>query len=392
MIDRTNLSIRGRELFIVSIADKDPKFAQDYVNTLVGEYVEENLSAKRDETYGANRFLEEQIAIFKEKLEAAEDKIIQFRKDNGIYFSIDEAATLANIRESGNTDRRRSFCLRTHLNARKKQIQQQTQQILRRPSTWSLRVRRVVVCLKWNRDLRSLLLRYTENYPEVIRLKSEIDELKRDLASKGESAGDSPDRARLTSLNPLYQQLQTQIYDIDAELSSLAARKLNLDKTIAKREQELREVPEAQKELRILVQERDSIRNVYEELLGRMSQSEVSKQMEISNKTATFRIVDPAVLPKVPVSPNMLKMFLLALVGGLTCGVGVVYLLETMDGRIRDASVLENAGFEVLAVIPHILESSKVKKQRQKDLLLCVFGGLYFVCFAGVFGYVLFLS
>ncbi len=99
LIDRINLRIRGKELFTVSLVDQDPRFAQQFVNTLVGKYVQENISAKRDETYGANRFLQEQIATFKLKLEAAEDKIIDFRKKNGVYFSVDEGATLANIRQ-----------------------------------------------------------------------------------------------------------------------------------------------------------------------------------------------------------------------------------------------------------------------------------------------------
>ena len=67
LIDRTDLRVRGQELFMVSIKDKSPRFARDYVNTLVGKYVEENISAKREETYGANRFLSEQIAVFKAK-------------------------------------------------------------------------------------------------------------------------------------------------------------------------------------------------------------------------------------------------------------------------------------------------------------------------------------
>ncbi len=390
LIAKTNLSVRGQELFIVSITSADPEFAQDYVNTLVSEYVEENLSAKRDETYGANRFLSEQIEIFKDKLEAAEDKIIEFRKNNGIYFSIDEATTLANIRQL-ETQIEEITLSQDTFTARKRQIQQQLNET---PKTIDMVSEGAENSRLPEMEVRlaNLLLQYTENYPEVVRLKAEIESLKKTLETQGDDGAESAERTRLTSLNPLHQELQSQIFEIDAELSSLSARKLNLEKTIAKREQELREVPEAQKELRILVQERDSIRNVYNELLGRMSQSEVSKQMEIGNKAATFRIVDPAVLPKTPVSPNLLKMFLLAVVGGIACGVGVVYLLETMDGRVRDVSVLETGGFEVLAIIPHIVEPEKMKKQRFKDLLLYSCGGLYFVCFAGVFGYVLFLN
>ena len=388
LTDRINLRIRGNELFTLSLVDKDPVFAQKFVNTLVGSYVEENLSAKRKETYGANRFLSEQIEIFKGKLEAAEDKIIEFRKKNGIYFSVDEQATLANIRDLEGQIEAIKLNQDTLL-AKKHQIQSQLDSL---PKTIDM----VSESAEGDRlaemegRLNNLLLKYTDNYPEVVRLKSEIDALKKRL-TKPDHQENKPERTRLTSLNPLHQDLQGQVFKIDAELSSLKARKLNLQKTIAKREADLREVPAARKELGILVQERDSIRKVYDELLGRMSQSEVSKQMEISNKAATFRIVDAAVLPEVPVSPNMLKMFLLAIAGGLGCGVGIIYLLENMDSRIRDISLFEELGIDVLAVVPNIVDPVVAKKAWRKDLMVICLSGIYLLCFTGVFIYEIYL-
>jgi polysaccharide chain length determinant protein (PEP-CTERM system associated) len=389
LIERINLRIRGNELFIVSLVDRDPKFAQQFVNTLVGKYVEENISATRDETYGANRFLQEQIETFKEKLEDAEDKIIDFRKKNGVYFSVDENATLANIRQIEEQIEEIELSQET-LAARKRQIREQIRSI---PETIDM----VTESGKGGRltemeaRLATLLLRYTDNYPEVIRLRSEIESLKQQLSEPREVKTDS-DSTRLTSMNPLYQDLQGQLFEIDAELSSLAARKLNYQRTIAKREKELQDVPTARKELGILVQERDSIREIYNDLLGRMSQSEVSKQMEISNKTATFRIVDPAVLPKVPVSPNMLKMFLLAVAGGIGCAIGVVYLLENLDTRVRDVAVFDELSVDVLAIVPTIKDPKIIKQQWRKDMFLLTISGLYFCCFAAVFAYVIFFS
>lgn len=388
LIERINLRIRGQELFTLSLVDKDPAFAQKFVNTLVGTYVEENISAKRQETYGANRFLDEQIEIFKAQLGVAEDKIIDFRKKNGIYFSVDEGSTLANIREL-KTQIESIELNQDTLLARKGQIQSQLDSLPETIDMVSQGAEGSRLASMESR-LNNLLLKYTDNYPEVIRLKSEIDALKMRL-TEPDNDENKPERTRLTSLNPLHQDLQGRVFEIDAELSSLAARKLNLQKTIAKREGELREVPTARKELGLLVQERDSIRNVYDELLGRMSQSEVSKQMEISNKAATFRIVDAAVLPEVPVSPNMLKMLLLAIVGGLGSGIGVIYLLESMDSRVRDVSLFEGLGVDVLAVIPNIVDPALAKKAFRKDLMVVFMAGVYLLCFAGVFVYEIYL-
>ena len=390
LIDRVHINITRRmDRFTLSFVDEDPVFAQKFVNTLVGKYVEENINAKRDETYGANRFLKEQIETFKGKLEAAEDKIIEFRKKNGIYFSVDEGATLANIRTLEGQIEEIELNEDT-LRARKKQIQSQLNSL---PETIDMvsETAEGGRLAEMEARLNNLLLKYTDNYPEVIRLKSEIDALKKRLDAP-DNTENKPEKTRLTSLNPLHQELQSRLFDIDAELSSLTAKKLNLKRTIAKRENELREVPTARKELGILIQERDSIRNVYDELLGRMSQSEVSKQMEIGNKASTFRIVDAAVLPEVPVSPNMLRMFLLAIVGGIGCGVGVIYLLETMNTKVRDVEMFETLGVDVLAVIPSIIDPQVAKRTWRKDVLVFSVAGIYFICFAGVFVYEIFFQ
>lgn len=387
---RINLRVRGQELFILSIVDKDPAFAQGFVNALVSKYVEDNLTSKREETYGANRFLQEQITTFKLKLEAAEDKIIDFRKKNGVYFSVDEGATLANIRQIENQIEELELN-QEMMTARKKQIKEQLAGIPETIDMVSESSAEGGRLAEMETQLANLLLRYTDNYPEVIRLKSEIENLKKQLTQPKEQEKDNS-RTRLTSMNPLYQELQGQVFQIDAELSSLAARKLNFQRTIAKREKELQDVPTARKELGILVQERDSVRNIYNDLLGRMSQSEVSKQMEIANKTATFRIVDAAVLPKVPVSPNLLKMFLLAVAGGIGCAFGVIYLLDSLDNRVRDVSLFEELSLDVLAIIPTIKDPQLVKRQRRKDFLLATFCSLYSCCFAAVFAYEIFLN
>lgn len=380
---RTRINItRQMDRFAVSIEDRDPHFAQQFINTLVGLYVEESTAATRAETFGANRFLQEQIDSFKLKLEATEDRIIDFRQRQGIYFSIDEAATLANIRQMLTQVEEIELTQET-LRARQAQL---TDQMKRTSPTIDMvsETAENNRLMEMENRLSNLLLRYTENYPEVIRLKFEIEALKQRMLDP-EIAQRERGSTRMTSLNPLHQDLQSQLYQVEAELSSLTARKRNLQQNIANREQELKEVPEAQKELGILMQERDSYRKIYNELLARMGQSEVSTQMEVADKAATFRVVDPAVLPQFPVSPDMFRMLLLAVVGGFGCGLGLIFLLDNMDSRLRDVSVLEDLGVEILAVVPNISDPVVLKRRFIGDVALVGASGVYLVCFVGVF-------
>jgi len=183
--ERTSISIRGNELFTVSLEDKDPLFAQKYVNTLVKKYVEENLTSKRDETYGANRFLEEQIALFKRKLEAAEDAIIEFRKKNGIYFSLDEKSVLEDIKRFKQEIEKLDLTIET-TSSHRRALQKQLKTLS--PTTQTMEMFNLDDPFGGGGDseieakeaeLKKLLVRCTENHPEVIMLKAEIEELKR---------------------------------------------------------------------------------------------------------------------------------------------------------------------------------------------------------------------
>lgn len=378
---RTNITIKGSELFIVSLTDPDPSFATNFINKLVGKYVEENVSSTRDETYGANRFLDEQLVLFKQKLDQAENTIIDFRRSKGIYLSVDEGATLGQIREHQAQLETLSLEMST-LQARRNQLNQQLRGLEPTVSLFSEQQSNSRLTTLENR-LRQLLLSYTENYPEVVRVKAEITALRnRGEAGENEGAGTS-----MTGANPLYQDAKQKVMEVEAELSSLGAKKARLLELVAEKEKELQSIPEHAKELKVLVQERDSVRKVYEDLLARMGQSEVSKQMEIGDKTTTFRVVDPAIFPRKPVSPNMVKMILFALVAGLGAGIGLAVLLEMRTSAVKDSSQLQELGVEVLAVIPHVPNPLELRRWQRLDRLAYSAAGVWCLGFVAVLGY-----
>lgn len=386
--DRTIINVRRNDLFIVSLTDKDPNFVYKYVNALVSKYVEENVSDKRDEAYGANRFLDEQIELFKEKLQKAEDAIIDFRRKQGLYTTTNETALVSEIKNYMSEIEQIEFNLQT-LTAQKKDLQAQLKNL--NPSIESLFSSQGngsgpvgnPKLVELEKRLSDLRLRYTDNYPGIIQLKSEIENLRKNLNNKTDTQ-ENTSVSDMNMVNPLYLDVKQRILEAQSQITSLQSKKQNLQTLIAKREKELHEVPESRKELKVLIEERDSHQKIYQNLLSRMSQSEVSKQMEIGNKTATFRVVDPAVYPEVPVSPNMKKMFLLAIFAGVASVAGLVFLLETLDMKARNIDDFKDLGVEVLAVVPTIVDPDKVVRKRRIDLIFYLVTGAYAACIIGV--------
>lgn len=378
--ERTKITIRDGNLFIISITDENASFAQQYINKLVSKYVEENISAKRDETYGANRFIDEQLVLFKGKLDKAEDAIIGYRKEHGIFSTSDESGMLTDIKGYEREIENIELTLNT-MQARVKQLREQLNSVT--PMISLLNEKQTENHLtQLQQKVGQLLVTYTKDYPEVLKLRAEIEALE----NRGEN-GDSSHESTMTTVNPIFQELQQKIFDSQAEMSALAARRAKLSEFRVTREVDLQNVPETKKKLAVLIQERDSYKNIYEQLLLRLGQSEVSKQMELGDKTTTFRIVDPAVFPKRPESPDMVKMLLLAILAGFGAGVGVVLLLEKLDGSVQDINQVRELGLVVLVTIPRINDESLRRVQFRRDLLAYAAAGIFFSGILGVLGF-----
>ncbi len=113
-------------------------------------------------------------------------------------------------------------------------------------------------------------------------------------------------------------------------------------------------------------------------MLSRQGQSEVSKQMEVQDKSTVFRVVDPAVLPIKPVSPNRKKLILLGILAGIGGGIGLIILKDQMDDTVKNVDMAKQFGLPVLAVIPRIEDPQQLELQARKDVKIYAGAGLYF--------------
>ncbi|HKK02070.1 MAG TPA: XrtA system polysaccharide chain length determinant [Desulfuromonadales bacterium] len=380
---RTKIYLRDRDgLFTVSIVDSNPHFAQNYINKLVRTYVEQNLASKRDEAYGADRFLNEQLASFKRKLDKANQAIITFRKSKGVFQTGDEKSVLDNIQAYNKEIGDLNLTLTT-LRARKSRLEEQLRSIPKQATFSDAQGTDRIAVLK--QKLNQLLLNYTDQYPDVVKLKAQIAALEQQ-----KNAGGAPGKNTTVApsdVNPTYQGLHQKALDLQAEIASYRDRRHKLETLVAKQQEILRDAPEINKQLADLQQQRDSLSSIYEQLLNRLGQSEVSKQMEISNTSATFRIVDPASLPLVPISPNMMRMIAMSIFGGLLVGVGAVLVLEQVSPAVMEVGQLRGLGLEVLAVVPSIEDEEHNRRVRRMDRLVYSLASIYLL---GMFGLLIF--
>jgi polysaccharide chain length determinant protein (PEP-CTERM system associated) len=347
----TDVQVKDKNLFIISYKDSNPKIARDFVNTLVRLYIEENTSSKRGESYDATKFLSEQIETFKTKLEKAQDDVNAYKTEKGSVIAIDEGKLFEEI----NIAQQKLYDL--ELNRRRLEGARQ----VTRKSGDPLQTK-LISLQKRLEDLRS---EYTDSYPEVLMVKGEIETVREQM--KGRTDGG-------------YQPLDpNESAKIDAEIAAIKVSEDGMRRHISTNQALLRNIPSAKAGLDKLELEKNNQKNIYDQLFARHGQSEVSKQMEVQDKSTTFRVVDPAVLPVKPVSPNRLKIMLMGIIGGIAGSVGLLLLLEQMDNSVKDVDFVKGFNVPILAVIPHIHDSLERAAQRRKTIRLFTIAGIYFL-------------
>jgi len=352
----TVIKIKDKEgLFIISFQDSNPKLARDYVNTLVRRYIEENMSSKREESYGATKFLTEQMDTFKDKLMKAEEAVSSFKQREGSSAAMDTTMLLKEMNDSQQ---------RLDDNKIKQSQLETTLSTMSRAGSDSNKLTAL------HNRLEELQRQYTDSYPDIIKTKEEIAALEgqtRKGRKNGSSAGESPEYTRAAS-----------------ELRALRQAEANLRVVVSKNRSLLHSVPAAKTSLESLERELQTQKVLYEQFVARQGQSEVSKQMEVQDKSTNFRIVDPAIMPIQPISPDRVKLILMGILAGLGAGFGLVFLKDQMNPAIKSVDTLKAMGLNVLAIIPSIEDPQQQVIQAKKDRILYACGGVYFSMILGV--------
>jgi len=345
---RERISIRldeRRGVFFISFTDPDPRFARDLVNTITQVYIETNTASKRDESLDATRFLAEQIESFKKRIDAVEDEINAYKADHGIELSMDQGMIRLEI-----SDREKRI---ESLRLRQKELETQLRLISGGAGGGTLR--------ELENQLAVLLNVYTDSHPKVVRLKAQIEAVKASPGGGVAQDGSGVSRAL-----------------IRAEMETNAERIAKEEKEIEEKMVLLRKIPLIRTGLNELQRKKDNEGVIYNQLVSRYGQSEVSKQMEMENKSMSFRIVDAAVLLAKPISPKRLLIIFGSLVAGIGASVAAIFLPHLLGGSVKNMSELRTFNLRVLAILPLIPKPEEVRRRRKGDIIFLSVAGLYF--------------
>jgi succinoglycan biosynthesis transport protein ExoP len=219
-------------------------------------------------------------------------------------------------------------------------------------------------------DLRS---RFTDAYPEVARVRADIDALRRQMAQH--PALDRPAAAPDDPAAPgdPAARLAESLGVADAELRVLRDEERSLRHTIAGYEQRVENVPKRQQEFLEMSRDYETTKERYDTLLKRYEEAHLAASLEQGQNVEQFRILDAALPPRDPIAPNRLRLLALGLALAAGLAVGAVMVAEKLDTafhRIEDLRAF--VGVPTLGRVPLIPSRAQTRKNRRRAALAAV--------------------
>ncbi|HEX2256884.1 MAG TPA: polysaccharide biosynthesis tyrosine autokinase, partial [Afifellaceae bacterium] len=311
----------------IAYASPDPQAAQEIANAAAESFIHANLDRRYESSSYARDFLQQRLEELRLKLEESEEQLVRYAQNQQIVM-VDERESLVRSNLAG-VRSALAEAARDRLQAQ--QLWEQARstdglglsQIMDRRTIEALRERRAALTAEYEEKLNT----FKPAYPEMLRLKSQIDELDHQIAVEV----------------ALIKQ------SFKARYEAAAGQEASLNEQLESLKQQLLDFEERNIRYRIMKREVDTNRTLYEGLLQRYKEIGVAGGIGTNN----ISIVDRAQLPGAPFKPDLSKNLFLALGVGLFLGGFAAIGLEFFDDSLKLAEEVETAlGIPVLGVIP----------------------------------------
>lgn len=376
----------GREnLYTISYEDRDPAVAKKVVQALLTLFVESNLGNTRQDIASSQKFIDDQLKAYEDKLSAAENALKDFKQrhlgmmpgQDGDYFSqLSQARDqLSQAQLELREAQTRRDSLKAQLTGNEPTLLTDDTVSAGAPSEIDTRIQNL------QQKLDNLRLNYTEQYPDIIAIKRIIAQLEEQ--KKQDAKLKKPAAMAGLGQNPYYQQLSMSLAQAEADVASLGARAAEYQARYNQLKASADRIPVVEEEYTQLMRNYDVYKKNYDTLLARRESAILSGDVETKTNAVDFRVIDPPRVPLTPSSPNRPLLSSLVLLGAIAAGIALAFLVSQIRPTIDDRRTLrEFTGLPLLGSIT-LLESPEDKKRKRKSLMAYV---LSFLALLGAYG------
>jgi polysaccharide biosynthesis transport protein len=365
--------------FEVSYTASDPKTAQAVTTELTNLFIGENLKVRQKQSEGTTKFIEQQLEAARASLseqeakvrafESAHEGVLPTQQQSNLQILSGLQSQLQNEQDTLNQSKQQRVYLQALIDQNRA-----ARGALRGDGSPSGLAEVEQQLDRLRGELVDMSSRYTDQYPDVVKLKEQIarTERVRDqiLAAPKKSTGESSSPSHdLDGVGPnsTLAQLQGQLKANQLEVSNREHRIDELQQRINEYQGRLNSAPAAEQQLTEITRGYEQSKADYDELLKKKNSSEMATSMEQMQQGERFTVLDPPSLPTKPSFPDHLKLCAMGLGAGLFLGVLVAGGFEFADDRLHSEKELKSLlPMAILSEIPEVSQpSDEVKRKRR---------------------------
>ncbi len=183
------------------------------------------------------------------------------------------------------------------------------------------------------RELAELGNRYTENYPEIIRVRNQITELERSIAISG------PDEPATADSG--VPRVGDDPQQIESEYARLKAREGELRAAFQSLQDRVQNTPKVEQELQQLTNEYNLMREQYLALQERHQAAQLAESLEYQ-QNQQVQVLEYAVPPSFPAAPAVTQLLIMAFILAAGAALGLVFIAEQSDRTFHNLDDVRN--------------------------------------------------
>lgn len=396
--------------FPVSFRYEDRYKAQKVTKEIVSRLISENTRVQLGITQNTTEFLTEEVAKAKTRLDQIEQSLTGFRMKNAGRLPDERAMNFSALQSvenritTLNTGIQRinqeKLMLESQIRLQREHYNQTMASALamaNAPTGEAAKTRvaneRLVTLEREIQGAEQILVQlrdlYKESYPDVQRVKGNLENLKRqkvDLVKREEEAakaeGSAVPTAKPAAVKPVVQtrdmqgmqstlrQMEslaqakvTEVQDYTSELARLNAQVRDFQTRIGS-------TPMADQEFLSLSRDYESAKLEYQQMLAKQSDAKRGQEVERRNQGETLELLDDASLPNEPTEPKRGFIIGAGAALGLMLGVVLVGVREMKDTTLKNLKdVRAYTQLTVIGSIPLLEEDLVVKRRKRLTLL-----------------------
>jgi polysaccharide chain length determinant protein (PEP-CTERM system associated) len=356
-------------LLTISYRDQDPNMAKNVVQSLLTIFAEKTAGSSRADMDNAQRFLDSEINSYRDQLRAAEKRRAELAQQYPDIVSNRSPDAATNGDESiSRLDQTRATVTRLKLDLADAVTKRDAMQkeLAAVPAMLSVEKSPQVIVTggrlspiderlqEVRRNLDAMLLKYTEDHPDVKAARKQIAQIEAEGAKASGGAGKSGGPTKGEVANSVYDQIKLRLVDAEAAVAAVQRRLDDARSDQERIEKVAASAPGVLVQAQDLDRDYSILKRNYQELVARREATQIANAADTKTEKIQFRIVDPPQVPILPSAPNRPMLVSMVLLFGIGGGVAVPLALTQIDRSFATIGQLRNLGLPILGSVSRL--------------------------------------